>query len=60
MCWYGSPIGYQPPDGNFTVYKLVIFLATMHVRQIQGKVPGHKDAKGFHEMFVHYFLKSFI
>lgn len=38
MCWYGSPIGYQPPD------------ATMMVRQVPGKVNGHPNAKGFHEI----------
>ncbi|CAK5019323.1 unnamed protein product [Meloidogyne enterolobii] len=41
MCWYKDPIGYQPKDAKMTV------------RQIQGQVQGHKDAKGFHEITYH-------
>uniref|UniRef100_A0A915MSP2 E3 ubiquitin-protein ligase n=1 Tax=Meloidogyne javanica TaxID=6303 RepID=A0A915MSP2_MELJA len=44
MCWYKDPIGYQPKDAKMTV------------RQIQGQVQGHKDAKGFHE--ITYYIPS--
>uniref|UniRef100_A0A914HW33 E3 ubiquitin-protein ligase n=1 Tax=Globodera rostochiensis TaxID=31243 RepID=A0A914HW33_GLORO len=41
MLWYGECIGYQPSN------------ATMTVKQIPGSVPGHRDAKGFHEITYH-------
>uniref|UniRef100_A0A183CAI8 E3 ubiquitin-protein ligase n=1 Tax=Globodera pallida TaxID=36090 RepID=A0A183CAI8_GLOPA len=41
MLWYGECIGYQPSN------------ATMTVKQIPGSVPGHRNAKGFHEITYH-------
>ncbi|KAL3072007.1 hypothetical protein niasHT_035689 [Heterodera trifolii] len=41
MLWYGECIGNQPAN------------ATMLVLHVPGLVPGHSDAKGFHEIVYH-------